>query len=145
MNAKSCSCVCSTLLLLLSSPAFAEEWVKIGLGGSGDSYYYDAASVSKSGANRVTYWGKVEFASSASTDEAIKMRRSLGLKTAGYSKLKVSFALEEIDCKLRKSRNLAAKDLDQNGKVLDQRKVSGPWEDILPGTVYDRIHTLICH
>ncbi len=40
---------------------------------------------------------------------------------------------------------MSPKDLDQNGKVLDQRKVSGPWDDILPGTVYDRIHTLICH
>src|SRR5258708_25557651 len=108
------------LLLLLSFPVFAENWMKIGVGASGDSYYFDAASVSKTGVNRVRYWGKVEYGSSASIQEAIKMRDSLGLKTAGFSNLKVSYALEEMDCNAKRSRALASKDVDRNGKVLDQ-------------------------
>ena len=131
--------------LTASSLALAENWVEVTRSGGGDIYYYDAASVVKSGAGQVTYSAKVEFVSSASIEQAIQARRALGLGTKGYSNLKFSFALEEIDCKLRKVRNLAGMAVDRNNKVLDEHKAEGPWNDIRVGTVHDRFHKLLCH
>ena len=136
--------VIGSIALIASAPAFAENWIEVGRGEGGDTYYYDAASVVKDGSDRVKYSGKVEFASAASIKNAIKLRRSLGLETKGYSRLKLSFALEEIDCKLRKVRNLSGMAVDRNGKVLDQHRAEGPWGDIRPGTAHDRFHNLLC-
>ena len=145
MKIKICSWLYSLFLLMLSFPVCAESWLTIGIGASGDRYYYDAASVSKNAENRVTYWGKVEYESAGGILQAIQMRRSLGLKTAGYSNLKASFALDEMDCTGRRARNLASKDVDRSGKVLDQQRLSGSWNEISPGTIYDRIFSLVCH
>ncbi len=128
----------------MMSVAFAEDWVNIGEGENGEKYYYDAGSVSKIAAYRFSYRGKVEFTSVASINETVKMRKSISLKTEGYSKLKFSFALEEIDCTLKKARNLETKDVDQNCRVLDQHKVIGPWEDFTTGSLYEILYPKIC-
>lgn len=131
--------------LTASSPACAENWVEVTRSGGGDIYYYDTANVAESGAGRLTYSAKVEFVSSASIEQAILARRALGLPTKGYSDLKFSFALEEIDCKLSKVRNLAGLAVDRNNKVLDEHKAEGPWDDIRAGTLHERFRKLLCH
>ncbi len=57
----------ATLLLALTLPVFAAEWVRVRTPGDGDQYFYDRSKLFING-DEITYWKKVIF----KTPQAVK-------------------------------------------------------------------------
>ena len=115
------------LLFMMSACAAQAELSQFGQS-SGNTSYFDASSVKRSG-TKVRVWTVTEF----------RQREKAGFLSTRSHK--------ELDCKNLQERTLqfmAYAESKGQGKVVGEVSEANAWEDIVPGTRNSRLLHMVC-
>lgn len=122
-------------LIFWGNAASAEKWVLFATDEDGVHHYYDESSVKWIGAETVQAWDRWEL----SGEDRREFMRDTGTE-AGYVR-----SLVELRCRSREHRSVRIVYQGEKGaEILSFDDPSAGWEDILPGSVTDLLHTTLC-
>ncbi len=131
--------VSAILVVGCMSPGNNEDWVDIGESVKG-RHSFDRASVKKT-KTTVIVREKTVY-SEEGKREAVKFL----VETGQYKGEALDHLLteSEFDCKASRGRMLSMAIYDGNGKRVAGSTEGGGWNDLIPGSLYDRIFREVC-
>lgn len=118
-----------SIVLLLPLFAMASNWIRIGESTSGDKFFVDIQSISRSG-NTVTYWVRTNYASrDQDGDLSSKINQTMNCATRELKSIYLMF-YDDFDNQGINSSSFAARNKE--------------WRPIAPDTVSDSIYRFLC-
>ncbi len=135
--------ICVIIGLGLAGQSWAADWVHYLSADTGEKYY-DKSSIKVVNKKLVRVWTKTVL------NENGKAEKFLFLKTIDAAPVNAdiisyNLMLEEIDCIDEKYRSSSQMVYDKNNAIIaaTPKKIS-EWNDIVPGSISDKLKNLVC-
>ena len=126
------------LLVLSYAEVWGEDWKSIRKNKDGDSYYYDASSITHPSKNIVRGSVKMVYSEKSKNREIDKLGPS-------YKDLSYRINLWEMNCIEKKVAFLEITTYTKNGTVIKSIKVDSiKWASIVPETMGEDLYKALC-